>query len=230
MNPEKIGNMIKEIRQKEKLTQQEFARLFGVTYQAVSKWENGYNIPDIAILTEICNRYSYDIQSFLNGNTKKKKTKKIWLLGSLFLIVCLILGILLFNSSKDSFQFKTISANCENFEITGSMAYDKEKASIYISNVSYCGEKSTEAFQEFTCTLYEAHQNDKIKIDSCDQNNIKNATLEKYLSEIKFQINDYASTCKNYTEHSLFIEIEALKKDGTISSYKIPLKLESNCS
>ena len=54
MNQEKIGSLIKKIRKENNLTQQDFAKKYGVTYQAVSKWENGKNIPDIALLKEIC--------------------------------------------------------------------------------------------------------------------------------------------------------------------------------
>lgn len=41
MYQEKIGNFIKEIRTKNNLTQKQFADKYNVTYQAVSKWENG---------------------------------------------------------------------------------------------------------------------------------------------------------------------------------------------
>ena len=41
MNQEKIGKQIKEFRRKNHLTQQQFAEKYGVTYQAVSKWETG---------------------------------------------------------------------------------------------------------------------------------------------------------------------------------------------
>ena len=41
MNSEKIGKFIKSIRQKEGISQQKFANKYGVTYQAVSKWETG---------------------------------------------------------------------------------------------------------------------------------------------------------------------------------------------
>ncbi len=41
MDQELIGKFIKEIRKKNNLTQQEFATKYKVTYQAVSKWENG---------------------------------------------------------------------------------------------------------------------------------------------------------------------------------------------
>ena len=45
MDQEKIGKFIKEIRIKNNLTQKDLAEKYGVTYQAVSKWENGKCLP-----------------------------------------------------------------------------------------------------------------------------------------------------------------------------------------
>lgn len=45
MDQDRIGKFIKEIRKKENLSQQKFAEKYGVTYQAVSKWENGLSFP-----------------------------------------------------------------------------------------------------------------------------------------------------------------------------------------
>ena len=61
MEQDKIGKIIKDIRIKNNLSQKEFANKYGVTYQAVSKWENGKNIPDISILKQICNDYNLDL-------------------------------------------------------------------------------------------------------------------------------------------------------------------------
>ena len=74
MNQEKIGNTIKQIRIDNNLTQKEFADIFGVTYQAVSKWENGKNLPDISIMKLICDKYNYNLDELL-GNEKKPKSK-----------------------------------------------------------------------------------------------------------------------------------------------------------
>ncbi len=41
MNQEKFGKFIKDIRKKHNLTQKQLADKYNVTYQAVSKWENG---------------------------------------------------------------------------------------------------------------------------------------------------------------------------------------------
>ena len=49
----KIGENIRLLRQRKGLTQEQVAQRLGVTYQAVSKWENGTNTPDIALLPQI---------------------------------------------------------------------------------------------------------------------------------------------------------------------------------
>ena len=49
----KIGENIRALRLRKGLTQEQVAQQLGVTYQAVSKWENGTNTPDIALLPEI---------------------------------------------------------------------------------------------------------------------------------------------------------------------------------
>ena len=47
MNQDKISKLIKELRKKNNLTQNEFAKQFNVTYQAVSKWESGASYPEM---------------------------------------------------------------------------------------------------------------------------------------------------------------------------------------
>lgn len=49
-----IGETICQYRQQRNMTQEEFASRLGVTPQAVSKWERGNGLPDIALLEGIC--------------------------------------------------------------------------------------------------------------------------------------------------------------------------------
>ena len=77
MNSEKIGKFIKSIRQKEGISQQKFANKYGVTYQAVSKWETGKNIPDIAILKQICRDYNMNLDDFLDAKISRLPKPKI---------------------------------------------------------------------------------------------------------------------------------------------------------
>ena len=62
MDPERIGKFIRQLRQENHLTQKQLAEQLGVTYQAVSKWENGKNIPDILMLKKISILYNIDMK------------------------------------------------------------------------------------------------------------------------------------------------------------------------
>jgi transcriptional regulator with XRE-family HTH domain len=49
----KVGNRIKELRNKRGLTQEALAAALGVTPQSVSKWECEVNFPDVSLLPDI---------------------------------------------------------------------------------------------------------------------------------------------------------------------------------
>ena len=48
-----IGNQIKQLRQRRGITQEAMAQHFGLTPQAISKWERGVGTPDIGILPDL---------------------------------------------------------------------------------------------------------------------------------------------------------------------------------
>ena len=48
-----LGENIRNYRRKQDLTQEEFAECLGVSYQSVSRWENGTTYPDIELLPAI---------------------------------------------------------------------------------------------------------------------------------------------------------------------------------
>ncbi len=227
MNQEKIAKTIKEIRTKNGLSQAEFANKYNVTYQAVSKWENAKSIPDISILREICNDYNIDINDLLENNVKKDN-KYILIFLVLIVLLSLIVYFGIKNIHKNDFEFKTISSNCNNFTVTGSMAYDHKKSSIYISSINYCGGDDLDKYTDISCALYEA--NDKVitEISSYSYND-KEITLEKFLKDVNFKVDNYEKTCKSYLNNSLYMEIVAKNKLGDITTYKIPLELDDNC-
>ena len=85
MNQEKIGKFIKKLREENNLTQKEFADKLGVTFQAVSKWENGKNVPDIGILKEMSEEFHIDIDEILQGERKNIKKVQRIIIGILLL-------------------------------------------------------------------------------------------------------------------------------------------------
>ena len=48
-----IGNRIRELRVKNNLTQEKLASYLNVSFQTVSKWETGVNMPDLAALVPL---------------------------------------------------------------------------------------------------------------------------------------------------------------------------------
>ena len=49
-----IHETIRTLRKANHLSQKELAARLGVSYQAVSKWERGLNLPDILLLPALC--------------------------------------------------------------------------------------------------------------------------------------------------------------------------------
>ena len=231
MDQEKLGNLIKKIRLENNLTQKELADKLGVTYQAVSKWENGKNAPDIAILKQISEDFNVEMDGLLNGEkqVKKKKTWKDRLI-EIIPIIFVMIGIIvvaIINQKPEEFEFKTLSSKCTDFKITGSAAYNKDKTSIYISNIEFCGKEDVEKYQKIDCVLYEKENQTKTQISSCDTK--KDYTLEEFLKETNIKVDNYSTVCKNLTSNTLFLEISATTKENKTITYTIPLKLNDTC-
>ena len=47
MNYNNIADNVKRLREARQMTQEQLANELGVTFQAVSKWENGVTMPDV---------------------------------------------------------------------------------------------------------------------------------------------------------------------------------------
>ena len=62
----KIGENIRALRLQKGLTQEQVAQQQGETYQAVSKWENGTNTPDIGLLPEIAALFGVTIDALFH--------------------------------------------------------------------------------------------------------------------------------------------------------------------
>ena len=109
MNPEKVGKFIKELRKKNNLTQKDLADKYGVTYQAVSKWENGINLPEISLIRQMSKDFNISVENILDGEEsndnpnsyKKRPIKFILLLLALLAIIGMNVYLIL---NKDNLQ------------------------------------------------------------------------------------------------------------------------------
>jgi transcriptional regulator with XRE-family HTH domain len=65
-----FGHHMQQIRRSRNLTQEQVAERLGVTYQAVSKWENQVNTPDIALLPEIAALFGVTIDALFSEHAE----------------------------------------------------------------------------------------------------------------------------------------------------------------
>ena len=65
-----IGNQILNIRKENQLTQEEFGKLFHVTRQTVSNWENGKRYPELQILVSISDQCGVSLDTLWKEDLK----------------------------------------------------------------------------------------------------------------------------------------------------------------
>jgi len=76
MNQEKIGKFISKVRKEKKITQKQLAEKLEITDRAISKWENGKSMPDLALLKPLCNILDITINELLSGEYISKEKKE----------------------------------------------------------------------------------------------------------------------------------------------------------
>lgn len=73
-----ISNMLKEARIRKNLTQSSLADKLNVTYQAVSNWERGASLPDIANLSRLCEILDLDLYKLVGASQNPELTEELF--------------------------------------------------------------------------------------------------------------------------------------------------------
>ena len=84
MNNYITGKIIKELREKEQLTQLELADVIGVSDKAISKWETGKGLPDITLIEPLSKALKVSIIELMNGEYIINQNKSSNMLKSKF--------------------------------------------------------------------------------------------------------------------------------------------------
>ena len=226
---EQIGSIIKDIRKQNNLTQNEFASILGVTFQAVSKWENDKSIPDITILKDISNKFNVDLNYLISGKkvniNKKSFFKKNMIIITVIIFIIISVCVFLF-FHKHNYEFKTLNGETKDIKVTGSITYDESKSSIYL-NIDYNADDN-QKYSYIKCTLYEKHQDILNVISEKEYLEKTPVSLKEYLKMISFVIDNYSPSCKYYKDSNLYLEISAKIDEEKSVTYKVPIKF-NNC-
>lgn len=63
-----LGEKIKSLRKQKNISQEVFANYLGVSFQAVSKWENNYTMPDVAMIPAIASFFGVSTDELFGFN------------------------------------------------------------------------------------------------------------------------------------------------------------------
>ncbi len=91
MNQYVTGTIIKELREKNRMTQLQLADRLGVSDKTVSKWETGRGYPDITLLEPIAEAFRISVTELISGNTVHNANVSANMLRSEF-YVCPVCG------------------------------------------------------------------------------------------------------------------------------------------
>lgn len=131
MDQAKIGAYLKELRKEKGITQEELAEQLGVSGRTISRWETGFNMPDISLLVEIAEFFDVSIPEIIKGERKSenmneevkevaetmsdyakaekerlvKSIRNMSVIGLIAFIVHGILGVNCFYESNDLFRY-----------------------------------------------------------------------------------------------------------------------------
>lgn len=119
---EKVGKFIENLRKEKGLTQQDLADILSVSNQAVSKWDGGRNLPDIAIQRVICDTFNITMEELHAGERdikKRNKTKKIRKENKIFSIALMcIVPVMVFFVVYFIINFRALKIYYSNSQIT----------------------------------------------------------------------------------------------------------------
>lgn len=70
-----IGENLKKLRMEKNVTQEMVAEYLGVTYQAVSRWENGAAYPDIEMLPELARFFEVSLEELMGTENNRERLR-----------------------------------------------------------------------------------------------------------------------------------------------------------
>ncbi len=91
MNQYVTGAAIRELREKNKMTQLQLANTLGVSDKTVSKWETGKGYPDITLLEPVAEAFSISVTELISGNAIHNENVSANMMRSKF-YVCPVCG------------------------------------------------------------------------------------------------------------------------------------------
>ena len=225
----RTGEIIEKYRREKGLTQEQFAKKLGVSNTAVSKWEHGYNLPDIALLEPISKILDIDMMLLLTSENEtkeetspKNKNKKFTKFISintfilLFLSVIAIICSLLSNhynqkinklksEQLQGYKFNSID---DEFAISGYIIFNKDNSLVVLENIGYQNKSrnaNNKTYNYVNISLY--NDNKLIFQKICSVKEKRYETINELLKEYLLNTNKVSKPIKELNKPYIMISI-----------------------
>lgn len=145
----KLGEKIKSLRKQKNISQEVFANYLGVSFQAVSKWENGNTMPDVTMIPAIASFFCVSTDELFDFN--------------LFEVEKQVEAI-----CHDAYRYRySDSAKSEQILREGLQRFPGND--IILNNLLYTLDYQTRSDEIITLckTLIESTRDDSVKYDAC---------------------------------------------------------------
>lgn len=146
MDNDKIGKLIRELRRRNNLTQEQLADKVGVGFRAVSKWERGINAPDISNIYELCKIFNITKDELLSGKLKEKdnpdnknksKSKIIITISIIGVFIIALTSIFIYQNNR-TYTYKIVSSETQqDYYVRGFIHFKKDKIFINLNKISF---------------------------------------------------------------------------------------------
>lgn len=223
---ETIGNKIYHLRKENGFTQEALARAVYVTDGTISKWENGYSQPDYGYLKSLAKVFKVNPSYFLDDRSPKGRFRSFYrevfsFIGkhwrkTLLVILFIFLIFYFFNTFDKLAMYEIVSTDETLTFETGYMARSKTTLIITINNINYKTDEDDIISQKIKL-YYLNNEDKKYFYESSEIDDIS------YREAIGYDIP------KKYVKHldnNLYLEIENLHEDNSITTYETKLSFK----
>ena len=128
MNQYVTGAVIKELREKNNMTQLQLSDKLGVSDKTISKWETGKGYPDITLLEPIAKAFGISITELISGNAVHNENVSANMMKSKF-YVCPVCGNVIHSMGESVIHCHGIALTPLDAELTD------EKHMVFIERV-----------------------------------------------------------------------------------------------
>ena len=256
MDQQKIGTFIASLRKESGMTQAELGDKVGVTDRAVSRWENGHNLPDIMVMEKISEVFGITLIELMNGQktevikecnldklaenaiTYHKSMMRAYfkrLIIGLSIVIGVLVIILLTAFCINNFnkcKVYRIESTKTDFAATGMVVKTNKSTKLIITKFGYYGADFKDVYAMDYHLLIGGVDvyNNGDDLDTYEiKKDSKYLNIDTYFKTLTIYIDNFKYD-KIFDSRDFCIEFRYLNKEGKINYYSLPLKLTKEFS